>query len=134
MGGAALVEADQIPSNLDDVVVPEAYGLMDRNLIQPGSLRAADVFNKEVSVWLPGDADLLRRQIGVHRSEKGQRKMIGAAERGDGAAEDQLPTGTVAIEHRQPRFLQHHVRQPDTGPDRQTENHKRRRSTRHSTP
>ena len=67
-------------------------------------------------------------------SERASWKMIGAAERGDGAAEDQLPTGTVAIEHRQPRFLQHHVRQPDTGPDRQTENHKRRRSTRHSTP
>jgi len=68
MGGAALVEADQVPSNLDDVVVPEAYGLLDGNLVQPGSLRAANVFDKEASVWLPCDADLLRRQFGVHRS------------------------------------------------------------------
>jgi hypothetical protein len=68
MRGTTLIEANQVPANLDDVVVPESHGLLDGNLIQPGSLRAANVFDQEASVRLPGDANLLWRQISVHRS------------------------------------------------------------------
>jgi len=92
---------------------------LDALLIDKDSKPRLQVLEHECATGVPRDPTMFDLQFAIGRAEKRQRHMVAAAQHRDRTADDQLPTGTVAVEHRQPRFAEHDLGQSDQRPQAQ---------------
>jgi len=75
---------------------------------------------------------VLQLQFPVGFAEEGKWQMFCSTQQRDGLTQNQLSTDSITIQNGEPRFLQNHLGQTDECSDAESENDKRRGSTRHS--